>query len=235
MGRAFEFRKVRKMKRWDAMSKGFTRLGKEIALAVKTGGPDISTNARLRVAVQNAKGINMPKDRIEAAIKRASSKEDKDLEEVVYEGYGPGGVAILAECATDNINRTVANIRSYFNKYGGALGKTGSLDFIFTRKGVFKIAAEGRNLEELELELIDFGLEEIQQEEDMLFIYTAFEEFGNMMKGLESLGIEAISAELQRIALSETETPEELVEEVIKLIERIEEDDDVQNVYHNMK
>lgn len=223
------------MKRWDAMSKGFTRLGKEIALAVKTGGPDVSTNARLRVAVQNAKGINMPKDRIEAAIKRASSKEDKDLEEVVYEGYGPGGVAILAECATDNINRTVANIRSYYNKYGGALGKTGSLDFIFTRKGVFKIAAEGRNIEELELELIDFGLEEIQQEEDMLFIYTAFEDFGHMMKGLEQLHIEPISAELQRIALSETEISDEVAEEVIKLIEKIEEDDDVQNVYHNMK
>ncbi len=223
------------MKRWDAMSKGFTRLGKEIALAVKTGGPDVTTNARLRVAVQNAKGINMPKDRIEAAIKRASSKEDKDLEEVVYEGYGPGGVAILAECATDNINRTVANIRSYYNKYGGALGKTGSLDFIFTRKGVFKISAEGRNIEDLELELIDFGLEEIQQEEDMLFIYTAFEDFGHMMKGLEQLHIEPISAELQRIALSETEISDEVAEEVIKLIEKIEEDDDVQNVYHNMK
>lgn len=223
------------MKRWDAMSKGFTRLGKEIALAVKTGGPDVTTNARLRVAVQNAKGINMPKDRIEAAIKRASSKEDKDLEEVVYEGYGPGGVAILAECATDNINRTVANIRSYYNKYGGALGKTGSLDFIFTRKGVFKISAEGRNIEDLELELIDFGLEEIQQEEDMLFIYTAFEDFGHMMKGLEHLHIEPISAELQRIALSETEISDEVAEEVIKLIEKIEEDDDVQNVYHNMK
>ena len=235
MGRAFEFRKGRKMKRWDAMSKGFTRLGKEIALAVKTGGPDVTTNARLRVAVQNAKGINMPKDRIEAAIKRASSKEDKDLEEVVYEGYGPGGVAILAECATDNINRTVANIRMYYNKYGGALGKTGSLDFIFTRKGVFKIAAEGRNIEDLELELIDFGLEEIQQEEDMLFIYTAFEDFGHMMKGLEQLHIEPISAELQRIALSETEISDEVAEEVIKLIEKIEEDDDVQNVYHNMK
>lgn len=235
MGRAFEFRKARKMKRWDAMSKGFTRLGKEIAMAVKSGGPDPDTNARLRVAIQNAKGINMPKDRIEAAIKRASSKEEKDLEEVVYEGYGPGGVAVLAECATDNINRTVANIRSYFNKCGGALGKTGSLDFIFTRKGVFKINAEGRDLEELELELIDFGLEEIQQEEDLLFIYTAFEDFGNMSKGLETLGIEPISSELQRIALSETEVSDEVAEDVIKLIEKIEEDDDVQNVYYNMK
>src|SRR5690606_39738172 len=150
MGRAFEFRKARKMKRWDAMAKGFTRMGKEIAMAVKQGGPDPETNARLRVAMQNAKGINMPKDRIEAAIKRASSKDEKDLEEVVYEGYGPHGVAILAECATDNINRTVANIRSYFNKCGGALGKTGSLDFIFTRKGVFKINADGLDVVELE-------------------------------------------------------------------------------------
>lgn len=237
MGRAFEFRKGRKMKRWDAMAKGFTRLGKEIALAVKTGGPDPSNNARLRVAMQNAKGINMPKDRIEAAIKRASSKDESGYEEVVYEGYGPGGVAILAECATDNINRTVANIRSHYNKCGGSLGKTGSLDFIFTRKGVFKINPEGRDIEELELELIDFGLDEIQQDEDedVWYIYTAFEEFGNMAKGLETLGIEPISSELQRIALSEVEVPEELVEDVIKLIERIEEDDDVQNVYHNMK
>lgn len=235
MGRAFEFRKARKMKRWDAMSKGFTRMGKEISIAVKTGGPDPDTNARLRVAIQNAKGINMPKDRIESAIKRASSKDEKDLEEVVYEGYGPHGVAILAECATDNINRTVANIRSYFNKCGGTLGKTGSLDFIFTRKGVFKISAEGLDLEELELQLIDFGLDEIQQEDEFLFIYTPFEEFGNMSKGLESLSITPISSELQRIALSEMEVPEDGVEDVIKLIEKIEEDEDVQNVYHNMR
>ncbi len=235
MGRAFEFRKARKMKRWDAMAKGFTRMGKEIAMSVKAGGPDPDTNARLRVAIQNAKGINMPKDRIEAAIKRASSKDEKDLEEIVYEGYGPNGVAILIECATDNTTRTVANVRSYFNKAGGSLGKTGSLDFIFTRKGVFKIKAEGQDMEELELNLIDFGLDEIQQEEDLLFLYTPFEEFGNMAKGLESMGIEAISAELQRIPLSETEVPEEAVEDVIKLIEKIEDDDDVQNVYHNMK
>lgn len=235
MGRAFEFRKVRKMKRWDAMSKGFTRLGKEIALAVKQGGPDPDTNARLRVAMQNAKGINMPKDRIESAIKRASSKEDKDLEEVVYEGYGPHGVAILVECATDNSTRTVANIRSYFNKADGALGKTGSLDFIFTRKGVFKINAAGVDKDELELELIDHGLEEVQQEEDQLFIYTPFTEFGRMQKALEEKGVEVISSELQRIALSEVEVPEEHVEDIIHLIEKIEEDDDVQNVYHNMK
>src|SRR5690606_25652775 len=197
MGRAFEFRKARKMKRWDAMAKGFTRMGKEIAMAVKQGGPDPETNARLRVAMQNAKGINMPKDRIEAAIKRASSKDEKDLEEIVYEGYGPHGVAILVECATDNSTRSVANIRSYFNKAGGSVGKTGSLDFIFNRKGVFKVKAEGINIEELELELIDFGLEEIQKEEDLLFIYTPFDEFGNMSKALEEKGLEVISAELQ--------------------------------------
>ncbi|TNE81832.1 MAG: YebC/PmpR family DNA-binding transcriptional regulator [Bacteroidetes bacterium] len=235
MGRAFEFRKARKMKRWDAMAKGFTRLGKEIAMAVKAGGPDPDSNARLRVAIQNAKGINMPKDRIEAAIKRASSKDEKEMEEVVLEGYGPCGVAILAECATDNNNRTVANIRSYYNKLGGALGKTGSLDFVFSRKGVFKFPAEGRDKDELELELIDHGLEELQIEEDMIFVYTAFEDFGRMHKALEQMGIEAQSADLQRIALTETEVPEDQVEAVIKLIERIEEDDDVQAVYHNMK
>jgi YebC/PmpR family DNA-binding regulatory protein len=235
MGRAFEFRKARKMKRWDAMAKGFTRMGKEIALAVKQGGPDPENNPRLRVAVQNAKGINMPKDRIEAAIKRASSKEAKDLEEIVYEGYGPYGVAVLVECASDNTTRTVANVRMYFNKAGGSLGKTGSLDFVFTRKGVFKVLAEGIDREELELELIDAGLEEIQQEEEFLFIYTPFTEYGNMQKALEEKGLEVISSELQRIANTETEVPEDGVEEVIALIERIEEDDDVQNVYHNMK
>lgn len=235
MGRAFEFRKARKMKRWDAMAKGFTRMGKEIALAVKQGGPEAENNPRLRVAIQNAKGINMPKDRIESAIKRASSKDEKDLEEVVYEGYGPHGVAILIECASDNTTRTVANVRSYFNKSGGSLGKTGSLDFIFTRKGVFKIKAEGVDIEELELELIDFGLEEIQVEDGEVFIYTPFTEFGEMNKALESKGIEVISAELQRIANTETEVSEDGVEDVIKLIEKIEEDDDVQNVYHNMK
>ncbi len=235
MGRAFEFRKARKMKRWDAMAKGFTRMGKEIALAVKQGGPEAENNPRLRVAIQNAKGINMPKDRIESAIKRASSKDEKDLEEVVYEGYGPHGVAILIECASDNTTRTVANVRSYFNKAGGSLGKTGSLDFIFTRKGVFKIKAEGVDIEELELELIDFGLEEIQVEDGEVFIYTPFTEFGEMNKALESKGIEVISAELQRIANTETEVSEDGVEDVIKLIEKIEEDDDVQNVYHNMK
>src|SRR5918994_1001710 len=173
MGRAFEFRKARKFKRWDKMSKAFSRLGKEIVMAVKEGGPTPDSNARLRTAIQNAKGVNMPKDRVEAAIKRASSKEEKDYEEIVYEGYGPYGIAILIESATDNINRTVANIRVYLSRAGGSLGKTGSLDFIFTRKGIFRLPAEGLNLEDLELELIDFGAEDIYEHEGEIIIETA--------------------------------------------------------------
>lgn len=234
MGRAFEFRKARKFKRWDKMSKAFTRLGKEIVMAVKEGGPNAETNSRLRTAVQNAKGVNMPKDRVEAAIKRASSKEEKDYEEVVYEGYGPYGIAILVETATDNINRTVANMRVYFSRAGGAVGKTGSLDFIFTRKGIFKINPEGLNVEELELELIDFGAEDIYEHEGEIIIETAFTDFGAMQKALEEKGLNVISAELQRIPNTRTELTEEQEEEIENLIEKIEEDDDVQAVYHNM-
>lgn len=235
MGRAFEFRKVRKLKRWDAMAKNFTRLGKEIAMAVKQGGPNPDTNPRLRVAMQNAKGINMPKDRIEAAIKRVSEKGEKDLEEIVYEGYGPHGIAILVECATDNPTRTVANVRMYFSRSGGALGKTGSLDFIFTRKGVFKIAADNVNMEELELELIDYGAEDIFKEDDEIIIHTKFTDFNMMQKALEEKGINVTSAELQRIPTTTTELTEEQEEEIINLVEKIEEDEDVQAVYHNMK
>ncbi|MCJ8164414.1 YebC/PmpR family DNA-binding transcriptional regulator [Pontibacter sp. E15-1] len=234
MGRAFEFRKARKFKRWDKMSKAFTRLGKEIVMAVKESGPSPDTNSRLRTAIQNAKGVNMPKDRIEAAIKRASSKEEKDYEEIVYEGYAPHGIAVVIECATDNLNRTVANVRMHFSKGGGSLGKTGSLDFMFDRKGIFKIAAEGVNLEELELELIDFGAEEIYEHEEEIIIETPFTEFGNMQKGLEEKGLEVISADVQRIPTTRTELTEEQEEEVLGLIERFEEDDDVQAVYHNM-
>lgn len=234
MGRAFEFRKARKFKRWDKMSKAFTRLGKEIAMAVKESGPSPETNSRLRAAIQNAKGVNMPKDRIEAAIKRASSKEEKDYEEVVYEGYAPHGIAVVVECATDNLNRTVANVRMHFSKGGGSLGKTGSLDFMFDRKGIFKISAEGKNLEELELELIDFGAEDIYEHEGEIIIETPFTEFGNMQKGLEELGLEVITGEVQRIPTTRTELTEEQEEEVLGLIERFEEDDDVQAVYHNM-
>lgn len=234
MGRAFEFRKARKFKRWDKMSKAFTRIGKEIVMAVKESGPNPDTNSRLRAAIQNAKGVNMPKDRVEAAIKRASSKEEKDYEEVVYEGYAPHGIAVVIECATDNLNRTVANVRMHFSKGGGSLGKTGSLDFMFDRKGIFKVSAEGVDLEELELELIDFGAEDIYEHEGEIIIETPFTEFGNMQKGLEEKGLNVISAEVQRIPTTRTELTEEQEEEVLSLIERFEEDDDVQAVYHNM-
>jgi YebC/PmpR family DNA-binding regulatory protein len=234
MGRAFEFRKARKFKRWDKMSKAFTRLGKEIAMAVKAGGPNVEGNGRLRTAIQNAKGVNMPKDRVEAAIKRASSKEEKDFEEIVYEGKGPHGVGIVVETATDNINRTVASIRMLFSRSGGALGTTGSLAFLFERKGVFHLPAAGQNLEELELELIDFGAEDIHEEENEIIIYTSFEDFAGMLKALNERGIEVTSAELQRIPTTLTELTEEEAEDVEKLIEKLEEDDDVQAVYHNM-
>ncbi|MDO6389842.1 YebC/PmpR family DNA-binding transcriptional regulator [Pontibacter sp. BT731] len=234
MGRAFEFRKARKFKRWDKMSKAFTRLGKEIVMAVKEAGPNPETNSRLRTAINNAKGVNMPKDRVEAAIKRASSKEEKDYEEVVYEGYGPHGIAILVETATDNLNRTIANMRVYFSRAGGAVGKTGSLDFIFTRKGIFKIAAEGLDIEELELELIDAGAEDIYEHEGEIIVETAFTDFGAMQKALEEKGLNVISAELQRVPNTRTELTDEQAEEIENLVEKIEEDDDVQAVYHNM-
>ncbi|WP_257666539.1 YebC/PmpR family DNA-binding transcriptional regulator [Parapedobacter tibetensis] len=240
MGRAFEFRKERKFKRWAKMAVQFTRLGKEIAIAVKEGGPNPEANSRLRTAIQNAKAVNMPKDRIEAAIKRASDKDAKGYEEHVYEGYGPHGVPILIETATDNTNRTVANIRSYFSKSGGTLGKTGSLDFIFQRKSIFRFTVvDDMDLEELELELIDGGLEELYLEADeegneVAVAQTSFEDFGNMQRLLEEMGIEVKSAKLERIALSNTEVGEDDAVEVLKLIDKIEEDDDVQAVYHNM-
>jgi len=235
MGRAYEFRKARKFKRWDKMSKAFTRLGKEIVMAVKESGPSPDTNSRLRTAIQNAKGVNMPKDRIEAAIKRASSKEEKDYEEIIYEGYGPHGIAVVIECATDNLNRTVANVRMHFSKGGGSLGKTGSLDFMFDRRGIFKVGAEGLDVEELELELIDFGAQDIYEHEGEIIIETAFTDFGTMQKALEEKGLDVVSADLQRIPTTTTELAEEQEEEVLGLIERFEEDDDVQAVYHNMK
>lgn len=217
------------------MAVTFTRIGKEISMAVKAAGPDPENNARLRVAMQNAKAENMPKDRVEAAIKRASDKEAKDYQEVVYEGKGPYSIGIVIETATDNPTRTVANIRAAFNRNNGELGKTGSLDFMFTRKCIFKINPEGRNLEDLELELIDFGLEEIEQAEEETLVYTAFSDFGNMQKGLEELGIEIISVDKERIPTSTIKLTPEQMEEVNKLIERLEEDEDVQNVFHNME
>eukprot|EP01035_Chromulina_nebulosa_P034000 gene34000-45562_t len=235
MGRAFEFRKGRKMKRWDQMSKAFTKYGKEISMAVKAGGPDPTLNARLRVVIQNAKGVNMPKDRIESAIKRASDKSEKDFEEIVYEGYGPKGVGIVIEAATDNPNRTVANIRSYFSRGGGELGKTGSLEFMFERLGLFTVAAEGLDTDELELDLIDFGLQDIEKDEAEIIITTSFADFGKMQKALEERNINIINAELQRIPTSYADVTAEDRAAIEKMLEKIEEDEDIQNVFHNMK
>lgn len=239
MGRAFEFRKERKFKRWAKMAVQFTRLGKEIVMAVKDGGSNPEANSRLRTAMQNAKAVNMPKHTVEAAIKRASNKDESNYEEIVYEGYAPHGVAILIETATDNTNRTVANVRSYFNKTNGTLGKTGSLDFIFTRKSVFRFDPGDMELDELELELIDFGLEDLYVEadetgKDVGVIHTSFEDFGKMQKALEEKGIQVISAKLERVSESTTEVSEEQAADVFKLIDKLEEDDDVQAVYHNM-
>jgi len=235
MGRVFEKRKYKMFARYDRMAKTFTRIGKEIAIAVKQSGPDPAANPRLRLAIQNAKGANMPKDRVDAAIKRASSKEEKDFEEMVYEGYGPFGIAILVECATDNPTRTVANIRMYFNRAEGTLGKTGSLDFIFERKGVFRIKSQGQDMDELELDLIDHGLQDIFQDEEEIVIYTQFADFGAMQKALEAKGVEVKSAALQRIPNNTTELNEQQEDVVIQLVEKFEQDDDVQAVYHNMK
>jgi YebC/PmpR family DNA-binding regulatory protein len=235
MGRAFEKRKHKMFARFAKMAKVFTRLGKEIAIAVKSGGPDPDGNPRLRMAMQNAKAVNMPKDRVEAAIARAAHTDTKQLEEVVYEGYGPYGVAIVVETATDNPTRTVANVRMYFNRGEGTMGKTGSLDFMFERKGEFKLAKGNQNVDDLELELIDYGAEELQEAEDGIYLYTAFTDFGKMQKALEEKGIQILSAELTRIPTTYTELTPDQQEEVHKLIEKFEEDDDVQNVYHNMK
>ncbi len=235
MGRAFEFRRARKEKRWDKMAKAFTKIGREISMSVKQGGPDPTTNPRLRMAIQNGKGLNMPKDKLEAAIKRASSKEEGDFQEITYEGYGPHGIAILVECASDNTTRTVSNMRMYFSRSGGTLGTSGSLDFMFERKGVFKIAADGVNLEDLELELIDYGAEDIFTEEGEIYIYTQFGDFGAMQKALEERGVNILSSELQRLPNTTTELSSEQEEAVLSLIEKIEDDDDVQAVYHNMK
>jgi YebC/PmpR family DNA-binding regulatory protein len=235
MGRVFEKRKYKMFARYDKMAKGFTRIGKEIAIAIKLGGGDPGGNSRLRVAIQNAKGLNMPKDRIDAAIKRATSKDESNLEEIVYEGKGPYGVAILIECATDNPTRTVANVRMNFNRNGGELGKTGSLDYLFERKGVFRIKNENINVEDLEMELIDFGADEIESDDEEIVVYTAFTDFGAMQKALEAKKLNIISSELERIPNSTVELSEEQIEEVMTLVGKFEEDDDVQTVYHNLK
>lgn len=220
--------------RFDRMAKAFTRIGKDIAIAVKQGGPNPDNNPRLRMAIQNAKGVNMPKDRVENAIKRASSKDEKDFQEVVYEGYAPHGVPVMVECATDNPTRTVANIRLHFSKNGGSMGNSGSVQFLFERKGVFKFDPAKLPLDEWELDLIDAGAEDIQQDEDALIVYTKFAEFGHMQKFLESKKLDAKSAELQYIPTTTKELSEAQQDEVMECISALEEDDDVQNVYHNL-
>jgi YebC/PmpR family DNA-binding regulatory protein len=234
MGRIFEKRKHKMFARFDRMAKAFTRIGKDIAIAVKHGGPMPENNPKLRMAIQNAKGVNMPKDRVEAAIKRASSKEEKDYQEVTYEGYGPHGVPVIVECATDNPTRTVANIRLHFSKNGGAMGNSGSVVFMFEHRGVFKFDPAKLNLDELELDLIDAGAEDIDKGDEEIIVYTKFNEFGHMLKFLESKHLEAKSSELQYIPNTTKELPEDQQDEVLKLIETLEGDDDVQNVYHNL-
>ncbi len=234
MGRAFEYRKDRKMKRWANMARVFTKIGREIAIAVKEGGGDPNYNSRLRLAVQNAKTANMPKANVENAIKKALSKDAEDYDEVVYEGYAPHGIAVVVETATNNNNRTVANVRHVFSKYGGSLGTSGSVEFMFNRKAVFKIKANELDPEELELELIDYGLDELKREEDMLVLYTNFSDYGTLQKALEERNLEVENAELLRIPTHAKALNDEQVEDVIKLVEKLEEDEDVINVFHNM-
>ncbi|HPG06649.1 MAG: YebC/PmpR family DNA-binding transcriptional regulator [Lewinellaceae bacterium] len=240
MGRIFEVRKHSMFARYDRMAKQFTRIGKEIAIAVKSGGPDPDSNPALRRVMQNAKGVNMPKDKVEAAIKRAMGRDISDYEEVLYEGYAPHGVAILIETATDNITRTVANVRAIFNKYNGSLSTSGSVSFQFKKMGVFKLDPSGLDPEELELELIDHGLEEMgegtgENDEELLVIRVPFVEFGNMQHALEEKGLKVISSELEWIPLNLVKLGEEEEQEVLKLIGKMEEDEDVQKVFYNLE
>ncbi|MGC8751590.1 YebC/PmpR family DNA-binding transcriptional regulator [Hydrotalea sp.] len=239
MGRIFEVRKATMFARWDRMAKQFTRIGKEIVIAVKAGGPDPTTNPALRRCVQNAKSVNMPKDRVEAAIKRAMGKEASNYDEILYEGYGPHGVAILVETATDNHVRTVANVKSHFNKGGGTMGTSGSVSFQFKKMGVFKLKPDHLDIESLELELIDYGLEEMGESTDdegnnIVVLRCAFVDFGKLQKALEDKGITPISAELEWIPTTTVPVTDAQAEEVSKLIERLEQDEDVTKVFHNM-
>lgn len=234
MGRIFEKRKDRMFARWAKMAKAFTKLGKEIAIAVKLGGSDPASNPRLRLAIQTARGLNMPKDRIEAAIERAAGKDQAALEEITYEGYAPHGVAVFVEAATDNATRTVANVRSIFTHNGGSLGTSGSLAYLFQRRGVFVVVPPPGDLDEFELDLIDHGLEDIYESEEGLLLYTAFEQFGVMQRYLEDKKIEVKSAGLQRFPGNTVTLGPSEAAEVEKLVEELEEDDDVQHVYHNM-
>ncbi|MCT4665396.1 MAG: YebC/PmpR family DNA-binding transcriptional regulator [Flavobacteriales bacterium] len=235
MGRAFEFRKARKFKRWAAMAKTFTKIGREIAMAVKESGPDPESNSKLRAVIQNAKAANMPKENVERAIKKASDKDTSNYKEVLFEGYGPHGIAFLIETATDNNNRTVANVRASFNKCNGALGTSGSVDYMFEHKCNFKIPVGELDIEELELELIDFGAEDVFEEEGHIMIYADFKQFGEIQKYLEGSNMEIVESGFDRIPSMTKELNEEQMAEVEKLIDRLEEDDDVLNVYHTMQ
>ncbi len=237
MGRAFEFRKARKMKRWSAMAKTFTRIGKDIVMSVKEGGPHPESNARLRAVIQNAKAANMPKDNVERAIKKASEKDTANYKEVLFEGYAPHGIAIIVETATDNNNRSVANVRAAFNKCDGNLGTSGSVVFMFDHTCNFRVKTEDlkMDLEDFELELIDFEVEEVFEDEDGILIYAPFEQFGAIQKFLEENNLEILSSGFERIPTTTTKLSEEQQADVEKLLERLEEDDDVQNVYHSME
>ena len=240
MGRIFEVRKATMFARWDKMAKQFTRIGKEIVIAVKASGPDTATNPALRRCSQNAKSVGMPKDRVEAAIKRAMGKDTSNYEEVLYEGYAPHGVALLVETATDNHVRTVANVKSHFNKGHGALGNSGSVSFQFKKMGVFKLKPEGLNMDDLELDLIDHGLDELgesndEQDNPIIVLRCAFVDFGKLQKELEEKGIVPISSELEWIPTTTVPVSDEQAEEVSKLIERLEQDEDVNKVFHNME
>ena len=239
MGRIFETRKHTMFARWDRMAKQFTRIGKEIALAVKTGGPDPTSNPRLRRVIQNARAVNMPKDKVESAIKRAAGRDAADYEEILYEGYGPHGVAILVEAATDNPTRTVASLRNLFNKGGGNLGTAGSVGFLFKRMGVFRLDPTGIDQEAIELDLIDHGLEEMgestgEKGEPQVVIRCAFNDFGRLQKALEDRGLKPLSAESEYIPTTATERDEEAAKDVLKLVDTVEQDDDVQKVFHNL-
>lgn len=234
MGRVFEKRKHKMFARFDRMAKAFTRIGKDIAIAVKQGGPNPDNNPRLRMSIQNAKGVNMPKERVDSAIKRASSKEEKDFAEIIYEGYAPHGVPVIVACATDNPTRTVANVRLHFSKNGGSMGNSGSVSFLFEHKGVFKFDPAKIDLDEMELDLIDAGAEDIQRDEEAVIIYTKFTGFGNMQKFLETKKLEPKSSELQYVPTATKELSEAEQDEVMECVSALEADDDVQSVYHNL-
>ncbi len=236
MGRAFEYRKATKLKRWGNMARVFTKLGKQITIAVREGGAEADTNPRLRVLIQQAKKENMPKDNVERAIKKATDKDHSDYKEVVYEGYGPYGIAIVVETATDNPTRTVANVRSYFNKHGGSLGTSGSLEFLFDHKCVFRVSPKADvSLEDLELELIDYGVDEVEADEDAVLLYGDFKSYSDIQNYLEANGFEIYSAEFERIPHDTKELNEEQRAQIEKLLEKFEDDEDVQNVFHNME